>query len=227
MEDKGEIIEIIKSFFLKEKRISSLSLESKIPSEIGNKIDVAFIDGNNLIAISIFNKEILSQVEFRKSFINFVISLSKLFLYINKVYVAIPDFYTIFLRSMLSGSTILNLGVGILEVNIENKKVIELLAPKPHKLSTISSDKGLNEVKELYSGLKIELEKLIKRVEELESRINDIERRIRIPVKARVEQVELHEEVKGAKVIDKELPSFARDNPWLFVLSKRGKEKNV
>jgi len=234
------LISALKEFFKKRGYQLILPEELKVPSEFLNQIDVAVRDANNLIFVKVF-----SGPPSRTSFTNTAMKASSLRAYADKIYLAAPKE----LRIMIDGNVLLENGIGLLLVD-RSGKVEEALPPRPttRRAPIISvnevATRLVSEVRdEVLSVIDERLSEIVRmrdaitalqsRVSELERRLARLEREIErvtreaprlvsrgITIEERVAPIS-EEVAEGLE----ELPSYLRDNPWVEILSRRGREE--
>jgi len=223
------LINTLKEYFVKRGFQILVREETTIPQDLLEHVDLLFRDANNIIAVKAVT-DILEKDQF-------LVSLTKATVlreYVDKVYIATSTKYKPFINGRLLSSN----GVGLLLVD-EEGNVQEAIPPRPvvrrilrgipkeyiEELRSLREQIG--ELRKRYSDLVKEIEQfreIASEVRELHERILRLERRFREETISlgRIEKIE--ESVEAISIPNKEeLPSYLRDNPWLQVLSRRGK----
>jgi len=179
-----------------------------------NTPDLIMSDNKNRIYLKIIQKESLS--ERNKLLSSIMKSVSYLF-EANIVYLALPKLYA----SILDGKVFRENGLGLL-IYDDKEALEEVIQPKifPNKqMSTSSSStipiKLMDEINSLKDGLhSLEIE-----VNMLKDLVNNL--------KNNQKSIEIEPQIKKVKVEQKvdstDFPEFMRDNPWVEILSRRGR----
>ncbi|MBS7657954.1 MAG: hypothetical protein QW476_00810 [Candidatus Bathyarchaeia archaeon] len=174
--------------------------------------------GDSILSIEILSgKEILD----RNAVLNSALKALAKFEYSNKVYLALPKVYA----SIIDGEILQNHGLGLLTYDEkEVKEVIPAKFIKKHLTSIENYEEKIEElkielkkIKENYMLLKNTVDTLKSEVEKLKVNL------IKAPLVKEEKIIEVKHKPK-LEVTTSGLPSFFKDNPWLEVLAKRGKE---
>lgn len=199
----NKVGEQIKEYFLsKGHRILS-------SSEFSNSVEgqnLAFSDGESVIFVRILSEEELAD---RNSLLNAALQSLSFVGKANKVYLALPKIYA----TILDSEVIQNRGLGLLV--FDERKVAEVILPKFFELQAPITKKLMEEIEDL-KGLK--------------NRVLDLERTVRSLTRelSRLKSTEV--KIKELKLpaievpISTGLPSFFKDNPWVEILTRRGRE---
>ncbi|RLF16879.1 MAG: hypothetical protein DRJ66_02330 [Thermoprotei archaeon] len=206
--------------------------EIQLPEEFFEYIDLLFRDARNIVAIKLIpdliSKDQLTEV---------LTKAAVLREYIDKVYVAISAKY----KALVNGRLFTSSGIGLILVS-EDGEINEVIPPRPSPRRTkeIIHTEIVNEIKALrdeilrlkrqYSDLarKVEeLKELAKEVEELRGRVSELSASLERREVISLGGVSVREKEEATVSIPnkEELPSYLRDNTWLQVLSRRGKER--
>ena len=227
-----EYRELLTEYF---RRRGCIKPQVDIPEDLLEQVDLVLQDANNLLAFRIFRSMVYSTAEFRVMIEEELLKATKLTEFFDKVYLVIPDTYIEMARSVLSGKVLDEIGIGVVAID-ESGNVEELLVPRPAKfvrrrigegVEEIIGDlkKKINEIELFYSSLKKEIGVLSERVERIEQSITVLREEIsgiRRGLAIRSTTHESTETVSRKEVTPiGELPSFARNNPWLDLLRKR------
>ncbi len=148
--------------------------------------------------------------------------------------------------TIIDGRTFVESGVGLITISNEGKFLEKIPAKPFEKYLTFSSkeiekrflmlERRVSELATRLEELSTKYEDLLSTVHSMESRFSSIEQEIvslREEIKSGLVQraistkrVEVPTATPTVSLKDaEELPSFVRDNPWLEVLAKRGKER--
>ncbi len=171
--------------------------------------------GDSILSIEVLSgKEILD----RNAILNSALKALAKFEYSNKVYLALPKVYA----SIIDGEILQNHGLGLL--TYDEKEVKEVV---PAKFIKKQSPLPLKEnYEKKIEELKIELKKLKENYMLLKSTVNTLKNEVEKLKGGLIKEEKIHE-VKPKPKLEtptEGLPSFFKDNPWLEVLAKRGKE---
>lgn len=173
---------------------------------------------NSILSIEILSgKEILDK----NAILNSALKAIQKFEYSNKVYLALPKVYA----SIIDSEILQNHGLGLL--TYDEKEVKEVVPAKFIKKQLIVKEDYEKKIEEL----KIELKKLKENyiilkgvVDALKNEISKLKAGlIKTPLIKEEKITEVKPQIKQETSIG-ELPSFFKNNPWLEVLAKRGKE---
>jgi hypothetical protein len=179
---------------------------------------LTFKIGDSILSIEILSgKEILD----RNAILNSALKALAKFEYSNKVYLALPKVYA----SIIDGEILQNHGLGLL--TYDEKEVKEVIPAKFIKKQLLTKENYERKIEEL----KIELKKLKENHMLLKSTVdtlkNEVEKLKKGLIKVPLIKEEKITEVKPQPKLEASingLPSFFKNNPWLEVLAKRGKE---
>jgi hypothetical protein len=171
----------------------------------------------------IFSIEILSGEEIldKNAILNSALKAIKKFEYSNKVYLALPKVYA----SIIDGEILQSHGLGLL--TYDEKEVKEVIPAKLIEKHSIIKEEYAKKIEEL----RVELKKLKENYITLKGVVDSL--KIEVTklktglIKPPLIKEEKAIEVKAQPKIEastSQLPSFFKDNPWLEVLAKRGKE---
>lgn len=179
---------------------------------------LTFKVGDSILSIEILSgKEILDK----NAILNSALKAIQKFEYSNKVYLALPKVYA----SIIDSEILQNHGLGLL--TYDEKEVKEVVPAKFIKKQLIVKENYEKKIEEL----KIELKKLKENYIILKGAVDALKNEI-LKLKAGLIKTPLIKEEKITEVKPQikqetsigELPSFFKNNPWLEVLAKRGKE---
>jgi len=223
------LISTLKEYFIKKGFQILVKEETTVPQDLLEHVDLLFRDANNIIAVKAVT-DILEKEQFLASLTKATVLRE----YVDKVYVATNIKYKPFINGRLLSSN----GVGLLLIDDEGN-VQEAIPPRPTARRTIrgipreyinelrSLKEQIDELRKRYSDLVKEIERfreIASEVRELHDRILRLEQKFKEETVSlgRIEKVE--ESLETVSIPNKEeLPSYLRDNPWLQVLSRRGK----
>ena len=229
MESREAIVSILKEYFLD--RGAEILLPKEVPYDRETKefFDLFVRDARNIVGIKVFTAKGAISPRVKRDLERIAVELLKISTKPDKAYVAVSERLRILEvpRELFETS-----GIGILRVKAG--RVEELIParplPKPELESRIAGEIE-ERIAELRSRLEIELEKLSRSVSRIEEEVEDlrarlealegeIERMRRVPVGAPPPP----EPEERVEVPAEGLPEFVSDNPWIGVLSKRGRE---
>jgi len=189
--------------------------KTKSDNEDKNAPDLIMSDNTNRMYLKIIQKESISE---RNKLLGSIMKSVSYLLEANIVYLALPKLYA----SILDGRVFRENGLGVL-IYDDRGAPEEVIQPKifPNKQTSASSTstipikmmEEINSLKDNLHSLEIEVNILKDLVSNLKSnqKIIEIEPQIK---KVKVEQ----------KTDSTDFPEFMRDNPWVEILSKRGRE---
>jgi len=186
----------------------------------GGDLDLVVNDANNVIGVKVVFSP-FTREEVERLLVSDAVDRY------DKVYVAVPSRYAALLPPL---DVLRAAGIGVLEVGREG--VVERVAAPPRRrrlvrgAGDVAAD--VQRLREEVERLKVELERLrveVSRIEALEKRVRRLEAVRARPTAATVDRgVEPKPgEVAGGEEVEG-VPSFAVDNPWLKLLSRRGGE---
>jgi len=189
--------------------------KTKSDNEDKNAPDLIMSNNTNRMYLKIIQKESISE---RNKLLGSIMKSVSYLLEANIVYLALPKLYA----SILDGRVFRENGLGVL-IYDDRGAPEEVIQPKifPNKQTSASSTstipikmmEEINSLKDNLHSLEIEVNILKDLVSNLKSnqKIIEIEPQIK---KVKVEQ----------KTDSTDFPEFMRDNPWVEILSKRGRE---
>lgn len=167
-----------------------------------------FLGNGEKALVSILNEQNLCE---RNALLNAVLEAYSYTGKIHKAYLAIPKI----LATILDGEILRRRGLGLLVYT--DKEVKEVIPARRFAIEEKISSSEINELKERILNLEETVRKLSRQIDMLTEELLSLRRSARVPVEApKITQVGIEAEPK--------LPSFIKDNPWVAVLSKRGKE---
>lgn len=192
-----------------------------------------FRDANNMIAVKVVDVSGMPTSRVKDTIMRAVISMRNLAenyeLDINKLYVATnaPKIGVLPKFSWIKG-----LGVGILLVDKSNMKVLEKLPATPRRsqygkyhaknLSNLVKSheiiiKRLEVVEHKTEQLEKTITSIKQELELLRKTISNLKKQLKSPTKiATVRPEEISKASSSDIIDDKDLPSYARNNPWLL-----------
>lgn len=238
--NRTKIINYLKEYVAKRNLKMLLAEEVSLPTSLTELVDLIVKDGNNIVFFSVLFQRTLSDPRLRKLIYLEVAKLSKLTSYANKVYLVVPEEYV--KPTILDGKLLEDTGVGLISVT-DNGVVKEIIPAKPFERELFPSmdkevkrrlsalEERISRVEEVINKYREELNNVISSIKSLadqlartRSEIDSIRATISsATIPARVETL-VSEVEEGVRVeLGEELPSFVKDNPWLYELSKRGK----
>jgi len=207
---RARIVALLREFFTNR----------EMEVEEGDSVDLTVRDANNILGIKI----IISP--FTRDEVERLLVSEELDEY-DKVYVAVPSRYVTLLPPL---DVLRAAGIGVLEVSAEG--VVERVAAPPRRGRRSNSNAIPEDVVAEIRSLRVEVERLgeeLRRLRREVSRIRDLEERVRRLEASRAvprrmvaaAEIKTGEEAASEKSVSG-VPSFAVDNPWLGLLSKRG-----
>jgi len=192
-----------------------------------------FRDANNMIAVKVIDVSGIPTSRVKDTIMKAVISMRNFAenyeLDVNKLYVATnaPKIGVLPKFSWIKG-----LGVGILLVDKSNKRIVEKLPAIPRRSryakyyakdlgGLIKSQETIVKRLEAVEHKTEQLEKTVASVKQelelLRKMISNLERQLKSPARIAAVRPEDVSKAPPSEVIDdKDLPSYARDNPWLI-----------
>lgn len=226
---------------ISEARVRSLLREYFLGKEceeypyLDKFFDLAFKDGRNLVAIKLIAIYASNPAEITREAENAMLEALRLGSgKVDKIYLAVPAKTN--MAALPSPEQFRRSGVGLLVVG---KNVEERVPAKPLRDETLDL-KQLENLQTTLNALKARiytieermrgLEALRQRLSSLENKVIDLEKTLSRIRRESPGLVSTTQQVLSAKeyVIGEEagdLPEFAKNNPWLAVLSKRGSEE--
>jgi len=175
-----------------------------IDDSLETKPNLSFQEGNGYkVFVKVPSREELQE---RNAILNLILNSTTFRKTANKVYLALPKIYA----SIIDGAIIQGQGLGLI---IYDEKIIdEVIAPKifEHKDSSNYQEN-------------LAIEQLVSRISQLEQTVQTLKFEISQLKSIRPTFGEAAKTEKIEKIPDS-LPSFFRDNAWLDILSKRGRE---
>ncbi len=180
-----------------------------------NAPDLIMSDNTNRMYLKIIHKESLNE---RNKLLNSIMKSVGYLLEANIVYLALPKLYA----SILDGKVFRENGLGLL-IYDDKGTPEEVIQPKIFPSKQVStSNTGtipiklmdeINSLKDNLQSLEIEVSMLKDLVNNLKSNQKNIE------VKPQIKKVQVEQRTDST-----DFPEFMRDNPWVEILSKRGRE---
>lgn len=179
--------------------------------------DLTFKNGNLIFSIEILSGE---EILDKNAILNSALKAIERFEYSNKVYLALPKVYA----SIIEGEILQNHGLGLL--TYDEKEVKEVIPAKLIEKKSIAKEDYAKKLEELQ----VELKKLKENymilkgiVDSLKIEVSKLKAgSIKTPlIKEEKVEVEAQPKIEASTT---QLPSFFKDNPWLEVLAKRGRE---
>lgn len=188
--------------------ICSLGLEKE-----NLKPDMAFTDNNNRIFVKIIDSEELNE---RNTLLDAVMKSVDFLKEANGAYLLLPKLHA----SIIDGKLFDNHGVGLLTYD-KRSGIQEIIKPK------IFSQINKENLTKMPEKALVELENLKKRIKSLEQDFGKLkdeldEFRVR---KVNIERNQDSPKLHSLKAeIHDDAPEFMKDNPWIGILSKRGRD---
>jgi ATP:corrinoid adenosyltransferase len=212
------LYEKIKDYFL-SKGWKELKKEFKYKKEL----DFIFKDElDSIIFVRILSKDELID---RNSLLENILELFSLKEEVNKIYIAMPKVYV----SIIDSSPFEEYGIGI--ISYDEKKVMEISPAKFFKTkSKIEEEKMEKLISFETLKLKEELDNIKKRLINLEEMVQSLNNEIKIlksQSKPIIETKISKEEIIITPPSSENIPSFLKDNPWIEILAKRGREEKI
>jgi hypothetical protein len=195
----------------------------ELKEEFKYKRDSDFIfkdELNSIIFIRILSNDELID---RNSLLGNILELSSLKEEVNKIYIAMPKIYV----SIIDSAPFEEYGIGI--ISYDDKKVMEISPAKffKAKLKNLEKIEKLNSFETLK--IKEELDAIKKRLINLEEVIQSLSNEIKI-LKSQSKPI-IETKISKEGIItppsSENIPSFLKDNPWIEILAKRGREEKV
>ncbi|OYT61675.1 MAG: hypothetical protein B6U69_03170 [Thermofilum sp. ex4484_15] len=224
---------------LKRKLTEDWGYRILLPEEVGLKEelgedDIVLKDADNLILVSLIQIDLSGSLspKVRKRVRGEIGRLARLSAYFNKAYIALPEeVLKLHKNKIIDVELLREAGIGLLSINLLKGEVRQLLPPKPRSSSRAERVDVTPLLKEMESKIrKLELlyDRLENELNEIKKEIDNLKVRIEITNTSRSKEEEIpkaeEESGREVKIEDLELPSFMRDNPWLEVLRRRGRE---
>ena len=172
---------------------------------------IHFQDGDSKVLVKVVSRKQLGD---RNALLEAVLKATDLTRKANKVYIALPRIYA----SILDCSTLEKQGLGLL--TYDERRVEEALMPKRFELTRETSM-----TVQVPSQFFEELDHIKRRFHALEETVEALREEVRMLRSIGVQRPEFRVEPQPVEVtVPKDLPSFFKDNPWVDVLSRRGRE---
>jgi len=224
---------------LKRKLTEDWGYRILLPEEVGLKEelgedDIVLKDADNLILVSLIQIDLSGSLspKVRKRVRGEIGRLARLSAYFNKAYIALPEeVLKLHKNKIIDVELLREAGIGLLSINLLKGEVRQLLPPKPRSSSRAERVDVTPLLKEMEGKIrKLELlyDRLENELNEIKKEIDNLKVRIEITNTSRSKEEEIpkaeEESGREVKIEDLELPSFMRDNPWLEVLRRRGRE---
>ncbi|MCW4033673.1 MAG: hypothetical protein NWF08_09850 [Candidatus Bathyarchaeota archaeon] len=179
-----------------------------------NTPDLIMSDNTNRIYLKIIQRESLNE---RNELLSSIMKSVSYLFEANIVYLALPKLYA----SILDGKVFRENGLGLL-IYDDKGALEEVIRPKifPNKqMSTSSSSTIPIKLMDEINSLKDSLHSLEIEVNMLKDLVNNL--------KNNQKSIEIEPQIKKVKVEQKvnstDFPEFMRDNPWVEILSRRGR----
>ena len=189
--------------------------KTKSDNEDKNAPDLIMSDNTNRMYLKIIQKESISE---RNKLLGSIMKSVSYLLEANIVYLALPKLYA----SILDGRVFRENGLGVL-IYDDRGAPEEVIQPKifPNKQTSASSTSTIPiKIMEEINSLKDNLHSLEIEVNILKDLVSNLKSNQKI--------IEIEPQIKKVKVEQKtdstDFPEFMRDNPWVEILSKRGRE---
>jgi len=189
--------------------------KTKSDNEDKNAPDLIMSNNTNRMYLKIIQKESISE---RNKLLGSIMKSVSYLLEANIVYLALPKLYA----SILDGRVFRENGLGVL-IYDDRGAPEEVIQPKifPNKQTSASSTSTIPiKIMEEINSLKDNLHSLEIEVNILKDLVSNLKSNQKI--------IEIEPQIKKVKVEQKtdstDFPEFMRDNPWVEILSKRGRE---
>lgn len=192
----------------------------------GSDRELLFKEGLNLTLVRLVTRDELRD---RNALLKAIVSLNPRDAKVNRAYLALPKRYV----AALDGSILKDRGIGVIaydEGSVQEVVPAVLFEREPesqHVDETETLRYDVDELRRLYTELR-------KEVMDLRVELTDLRRELRglrteeqttVAVEERKERSRAAGKAPGTQ--GSELPSFFADNPWLDVLSRRGREDDT
>ncbi len=180
----------------------------KIPADGEEKPDMAFTDGRTTTYLKVFEKDDLEE---RNTLLQVALSAVAYIRVANRVYLVLPKVQA----SIVDAAILRERGLGL--IVYDSKEVEEVLPATffEHDVSGAKPSADLERLKSRISTLERTVDTLVSEL----SRIKSLKLE---PLESRRTHQEIP--ITVAPERSQPLPSFLQDNPWLDILSKRGRE---
>jgi len=179
-----------------------------MPVREEEKPDLAFTDGRTTTYLKVFDKDDLQN---RNTLLQAALSSVSYIPVANRVYLALPKVQA----AILDAAILRERGLGL--VVYDSKGVEEVLPASlfEHETTSTKTNVDLERLTSRISALERTVETLVSELSKIKSlRLEQLEVK-----RTRPESPTAFEPQKPER-----LPSFLQDNPWLDILSKRGRE---
>ena len=178
----------------------------------------AFLNGEYRTAVKVLS---LEDLEDRNILLQSLLEAASKPRSHSRIYVAMPKL----LASVIDGKILEEIGLGLLiydERNVEEAIPAKVMKPKTVQKvpAAVGVDPSITRELQL---LKMEISELRETVEKLKRELDGLRGGVK-PHREEKGKREVKMEVKISSSQPSGLPSFFQDNPWLSVLSQRGKE---
>ena len=211
MATEASITQRLRSYFIGKGMQESEASENSRP-ENGCLI---FSGTNTISAVKVLREDQLSS---RNSVLEAVLSTASLMSRFNQVYLALPKFVS----STIESSVIEEHGIGL--VIYDESMVVEVVAPRylqiinqPTQMPRVVEESSQILLQEL-GALKSRLSFLEETIESLKSEVTHLK-----SWRPTITHVNSAPSAPMTQALEN-TPSFIRDNPWIDVLSRRGRE---
>lgn len=177
---------------------------------------------DSIIFVRILSKDELID---RNSLLENILELSSLKEEVNKIYIAMPKIYI----SIIDSAPFEEYGIGI--ISYDEKKVMEISPAKFFKTEFKIKEEKMEKLISLETlKFKEELDNIKKRLNNLEEIIQSLNNEIKILKSQSKPIIETRISKKEEIIItppSENIPSFLKDNPWIEILAKRGREEKI
>ncbi|MEM2921718.1 MAG: hypothetical protein QXF26_05305 [Candidatus Bathyarchaeia archaeon] len=183
--------------------------------------ELIFKEGLHLTLVKVVTREELRD---RNALLKAIVNLNPREAKVNRAYLALPKRYV----AALDASILRDRGIGVIAYDDESVHEVlpanlferELETPRLEEAEMMRYD--IDELRRLYTELRKEVSDLIEELAVLRRELKGL-RAERATIVTREQELRPSSE-EASKVQDRGLPSFFSNNPWLDVLSRRGKE---
>jgi len=194
--------EKVKSYLM-SKGMQPLSIDESLET----KPNLSFNEANGCkVFVKIPSRE---ELENRNAILSLILRATSFTRTANKVYLALPRTYA----PIIDGAIIQEEGLGL--IVYDEKAINEVIAPKFFEHQASSKSQENLDVSQEIDQLGSRISQLEQTVQTLKSEISQLKSIRPLVEKSKTEKTE---SVRDG------LPSFFRDNAWLDILSKRGRE---
>ncbi len=184
--------------------------QDKMLASAEEKPDLAFTDGRTTTYLKVFEKDDLEE---RNSLLQVALSAMSYLQVANRAYLVLPKVHA----AIMDAAILRERGLGL--IVYDSKRVEEVLPASLFEHDTASAKPSLD-----LERLKSRISALERTVETLASELSRIKSTKLEQLEARKAYPEIPVAIGPQK--PQPLPSFLQDNPWLDILSKRGRESD-